>query len=46
MDACLYVGPDLATIAVVTEAGLVATSERHRVPLRVPALAVTRDPLS
>ncbi len=46
MDSCLYVGPNLAAVAIVTEPGLAATTDRHKVPLRVPALTTNVDPLA
>jgi glycosyltransferase involved in cell wall biosynthesis/ubiquinone/menaquinone biosynthesis C-methylase UbiE len=46
MESVLYVGANLATVGVVSASGLAATTERHRLPLDVPLLAVNPTPLA
>ena len=45
MDSCLYIAPNLGAAATVTEAGLAATTERHRLAIRLGPLATCTDPL-
>ena len=45
MASCLYVGPNLAAIRVVSHAGLDATTERHRLVIEPGPLTQHFTPL-
>jgi glycosyltransferase involved in cell wall biosynthesis/ubiquinone/menaquinone biosynthesis C-methylase UbiE len=44
-DSCLYVASNLGAVTTVTEPGLVATTERHHLAIRLGPLATCLDPL-
>ena len=45
VDSCLYVASNLGAVTTVTEAGLSATTGRHRLAIRLGPLATCLDPL-